>query len=652
MTVRTLVPPVLVVLLVAGLAAIAARSPLQDEPQALRTAIPDDLTPVVAQVDAQLQSLWTDSQVEPAARADDLTVLRRLSLALHGTIPSLEEIRRFEADQRPDRLQHWTTALLEDNRFADYFAERLARAYVGVEGGQFVIYRRDRFTGWLGQQIQQHRPYDAIVRDMVSGTGVWTGDGEVNFLTGVFANDEFDHEKLTGRTVRAFLGQRIDCAQCHDHPFDHWKQSEFEGLTAHYGQVRVSLVGVEDDSRLLFRLPDEVAADMVACRVSPRLRGAFGKKDQGLRESATIEVVEPDRVWVVRQSVGDEDEPKVRFICRRGEEGIEVYDALGEYVVDDQGLNEVRIVKPSVPFGAEWVPASGSRREQLAAWVTHPENRRFERAIANRVWGLLFGRPYSHRVREYDESLQETVWKPRPVDDLPDPDRPDTKNELALLDILGADFRAHGCDLRRLVQVIAASRAFRLESVHPVEASLDELEYVSEQQISDVQQQLELIENRWAVFPLVRLRPEQVIGAMLQANHVTTIDQNSHLFVRVQRFFGEQSFVNEFGDPGEAELQDRVGTISQALLRMNGQLAGDLTKTGPLSAPGRIAGMASTPEQCLDACYLVCLTRRPTDLEKECFLPQLADKEKRASEGLMQDLYWTLFNSPEFSWNH
>ena len=65
--------------------------------------------------------------------------------------------------------------------------------------------------------------------------------------------------------------------------------------------------------------------------------------------------------------------------------------------------------------------------------------------------------------------------------------------------------------------MIAASRAFRLESVHPVESALDELEYVSEAQIHDVQQQLELIENRWAVFPLVRLRPEQVIGAMLQA---------------------------------------------------------------------------------------------------------------------------------------
>ncbi len=652
MSVRTIVPPVLVVLLVAGLAAIAARSPLQDEPGGLRTAIPDDLTPAVAEVDARMESLWAASQVEPAGTADELSVLRRLSLALHGTIPSLEEIRRFEADQRPDRLRHWTTAMLEDKRFADYFAERLARALVGVEGGQFIIFRRDRFTGWLSQQIQEHRPYDEIVREMISGTGVWTGDGEVNFLTGVFANDEFDHEKLTGRTVRAFLGQRIDCAQCHDHPFDHWKQSEFEGLTAHYGQVRVSLVGVEDDSRLLFRLPDEAARDLVACQVSQRLRGAFGRKDKGLNDSARIEVVEPDKVWVIRQSPGDEAEPKVRFICRRTEGGIDVYDALGEYVVDDKSADEVRIVKPTVPFGAEWVPDSGSRREQLAAWVTHPDNRRFERAIANRVWGLMFGRPYSHRVLEYDDWSKGTVWKPRPVDDLPDPDRPDTKQELAVLDLLGADFRAHGCDLRRLVQVIAASQAFRLESVHPVESALDNLEYVSDEQISEVQRQLELIENRWAVFPLVRLRPEQVIGAMLQANHVTTIDQNSHLFVRAQRFFREQNFVNEFGDPGEAELQDRVGTISQALLRMNGQFARELTETGPLSAPGRIAGMASTPEQCLDASYLVCLTRRPTALEKECFLPQLAEKEKRKSEGVMQDLYWTLFNSPEFSWNH
>jgi len=637
MKVRTILPPLAVALLVAVVVALAARSPLRDAPAGLHRPLADDLLTAVAAVDEQLESSWRDAGIEPAEMvSDDLVVLRRLSLALHGTIPSLEEIRRFELDERPDRLAHWTNALLEDQRFADYFAERLARAFVGVDQGQFIIFRRDRFTEWLSQQIRDHRSYDEIVRDMIAGNGVWTGDAEVNFLTGAYANEAFDKEKLTGRVVRAFLGQRIDCAQCHDHPFDHWKRNQFEGLAAHFGQVRVSLVGVEDDARHLFRLPKELEPVLAAGEVTEPLRHAFGNGDQRrLRQTAAIETVEPNQTWIIRDAPEDVEELEMRFLCRRGPEGVDVYGIQGEYVVDDQTAGEVRIVTPAVPFHPEWVPDTGTRREQLAAWVTHPENRRFERAIANRVWALMFGRPY------YTESR---------IDDLPDPDQDDPARQLPVLDLLGADFRAHGCDLRRLVRVIAGSKVFRLDSVHPAQAPLDAGAPLTEDELRDIRNELESVEQHWAVFPLVRLRPEQVIGAMLQANHVTTIDRNSHLFVRAQRFFRENDFVNAFGDPGEGEFEDRVGTIPQALLRMNGKFSQELTDTNPLTAPGRIAGMASTPEKTLDVCYLVCLTRRPTEMERDCFLPQLSSKDQ--PDGAIQDLFWTLFNSPEFSWNH
>src|SRR5690606_21970494 len=129
---------------------------------------------------------------------------------------------------------------------------------------------------------------------------------------------------------------------------------------------------------------------------------------------------------------------------------------------------------PAVPFHPEWAGAEGSRREQLARWVTHPENRRFERAIANRIWGLLFGRPF---------------LSDRPVDDLPSPEREEYANATRVLDLLGEDFRAHNCDLRRLIQVIAATRAFRLDSRADVEEAT-----------------IAPMEESWAIFPLTRLR--------------------------------------------------------------------------------------------------------------------------------------------------
>jgi hypothetical protein len=277
--------------------------------------------------------------------------------------------------------------------------------------------------------------------------------------------------------------------------------------------------------------------------------------------------------------------------------------------------------KPRVPFGPEWFPEDGAPRERLAAWITHPQNKRFDRAIANRVWGLMFGRPY---------------FQDRPVDDLPDPDDPDKRNKKNVLDLLGADFRAHNCDLRRLIQVIAATEAFRRDSRN---ANLNP-------------GRIEEAEQLWAIFPLTRLRPEQVIGAMLQSNSVKTINQNSHLFARAIRFFRERDYVNEFGDPGDAELEQRAATITQMLLNMNGDFAREMSETGVFVTPGVIRQFSPSRDALLENAYLTCLTRRPTETERRHFLAQLPENSRETDDAVIEDLYWTLFNTPEFSWGH
>lgn len=534
--------PACVVLSVAAVVGWAVRSPRAHSDAADADVSPEDLNAVLAEVDGYFEALWADRRIVPAEEADALTILRRLSLALHGTIPSLQEIRAFEADTRPDRLQRWTARLLDDPRFADYFAERLARAFVGVEGGQFIVYRRDRFKLWLAEQLRNNTPYDQMVRRMIASEGLWTGVPETNFITAAVVQGDIDENKLAGRCVRAFLGQRMDCAQCHDHPFAAWKQSDFEGLAAHFGQTRVSIAGVEEKTQ------------------------------------------------------------------QRGQPV--------EYVVEDRETLQERTVRPAVPFGPGWWPDTGTRRERLAAWITDPDNRRFERAVANRMWALLFGRAYLE-----------------PVDDLPDPP---PRHQPDLLDLLGRDFRQHGCDLKRLIRVIAGTRVYRLDSAMAGDdaAAFDEACAV------------------WGVFPLMRLRPEQVIGSMIQAASLRPIDQNSHLLVRTIRFFRENDFIKEYGDFGEDELHDRSGTIPQALLRMNGNLSQELTEANAFSAAGRIAGLSSHPENCLETCFLVCLTRRPTAAEREYFLPQFRQAHADGRRDAVHDLFWTLFNSPEFAWNH
>ena len=234
----------------------------------------------------------------------------------------------------------------------------------------------------------------------------------------------------------------------------------------------------------------------------------------------------------------------------------------------------------------------------------------------NRVWGLLHGRPYIS-----------------PVDDLPDPG--DSRGKL--IDILADDFRNHQCDLKRLVHVITACRPFRLSS-RPGTVDAD---------------QQNLLEEQWAIFPMVRLRPEQVIGSMLQAASIKTIDRNSHLLVRMIRFGREQDFVQEYGDLGEEELEGHASTIPQALLKMNGRLARELIESGGFSSTGRIAAATiGNDPLCLETCYLSCLSRQPTPEETSFFTRWLVGTRGQERHQAVEDIFWTLFNSPEFSWNH
>ena len=543
---RRVIPLLLVVVgLLALVQAIAGR-PTGDIATPLRLAdrfAADDST---TRLDEWFQGRWRDEQITPAAPAKETTVLRRLSLALHGTVPSLEELRQFEADSGERRLERWTQRLLDDSRYATYFSERLGRALVGSEEGPFLAFRRDRFHAWLSEQLAANRPWDQIVTRLVTARGLPTGEPATNFITIAQIDDEIDEEVLAGRTIRAFLGQRIDCAQCHDHFFDpRWKQTHFEGLAAFYAPARFSPLGVDDNLKAQFEVTDH--------------------------ENGTS-----------------------------------------------------RVVEPQVPFGREWLPTEGTPRRRLAKWLTDTRNLRFDRAIVNRVWGLMFGRPFSS-----------------PVDDLPDPDDPATR----ALDLLAEDFRSHRRELKWLIHAIAASPPFRLDSRPHVS---------NDSQTSELSpEELRRHEEAWAVFPLIRLRPEQVVGAMLQAASIKTIDRHSHLFTRALRFFGEQDFVQDYGDLGDEELSEQTGTIPQALLRMNGQLARDLIKAGAFGATTSIARATQGNDAlCLKSCFEVCLGRNPSAREQAVMGGWLANTRGRRREMAVEDIFWTLFNSPEFSWNH
>lgn len=492
-----------------------------------------DFTAIVRHVDASFHQTWTEEKVQPAPAASGLTVARRLALGLMCTIPSLEEIRQFERLPEDERLPWWIDHLLQDRRFADNFAERFARAFVGTEDGPFIFYRRRRFVAWLAEQFANNRPYDQLVRDLIASEGLWTDQPATNFVSVTVQPDNAnqpDPVRLAGRVTRAFLGLRLDCAQCHNHPYAEWKQADFEGLAAFFGQTHLGFTGIHD---------------------------------------------------------GD-----------------------GLYAVKDRKTQEMRAVAPRVPFADELRSREGSRRQQLASWVTHTKNPYFARAAVNRVWALMLGRPLVEPV----DNLES---------DAPAP---------PALALLAEDFAAHQFDLRRLIRIIACTEVIRLDSASDNDAG-------------------ELAEKTWAIFPLTRLRPDQVVGGILQAASVSTLNAESHILFRLARYGQRNDFVGRYGDSGEDEFDGRGGTIPQCLLMMNGSLLHEKTKDSPFNASTRIGWMAADDPRAVEAAYLSVLTRRPTPEEAEHFQRFLADATLSRTQRC-EDLFWTLLNSTEFSWNH
>ncbi len=214
---------------------------------------------VVEQVDAAFAQTWQAAGVEPAPNVDEWGTIRRLSLALTGTIPSIEEIRAVEAVPAEQRVDWWLARVFEDPRYGDYVAERFARAYVGTEGGPFLVYRRRRMVNWLSAEFQSNRPYDALVRSLIAAEGVWTSNPAANFLTRTIENSNPeggpDEVVLASQMTRAFLGVRIDCMQCHDDKFgDHWKQADFHELAAFFSQAENSLTGIRENDEIVYQV--------------------------------------------------------------------------------------------------------------------------------------------------------------------------------------------------------------------------------------------------------------------------------------------------------------------------------------------------------------------------------------------------------------
>jgi hypothetical protein len=178
--------------------------------------------------------------IAPSELADDATFLRRAYVDALGTLPTPAEVRAFLADKRADKRQRWINDILNRDEYADYWALKWAdillvdRKKLG-ERGAFEFHR------WLRTQFARNRPYDVWVRELLTASGASGKNGPVNFFRAAPTPEE-----AAKAVSQAFLGIRLQCAQCHHHPFEKWSQDDFHGLAGFFnGMTRRPAEGEE-----------------------------------------------------------------------------------------------------------------------------------------------------------------------------------------------------------------------------------------------------------------------------------------------------------------------------------------------------------------------------------------------------------------------
>ncbi len=198
------------------------------------TRKPTTKVPQVALIDQAIAEAWEKAGVKPARPATDEEFLRRAYLDLLGRIPNIQEARAFLNTKEHDKRGKLVVYLLNHPDFAKNFATQWTILLIG-RGNQGRMVNRVALTNWLRKQFGSDRPWNEVVHELVSSTGSNKENGAVNYI---LAHLEAGAVPLTSRTTRLFLGQQIQCTQCHDHPSNDWKQLDFWGINAFFKGIK------------------------------------------------------------------------------------------------------------------------------------------------------------------------------------------------------------------------------------------------------------------------------------------------------------------------------------------------------------------------------------------------------------------------------
>jgi hypothetical protein len=172
-------------------------------------------------------------QIIPSELASDSEFLRRVCLDLTGTLPPPKRVREFLASTDPDKRKKVIDALIDSPEYVDYWTFRFAEIFrVAIFANGLSPKWSQEYWEWIRSNVEKNRPYDEIARERISAEGY--SPATRHFLP---YNQIGAPADVMAEEVRVFMGRRLDCAQCHNHPYENWSQDQFWGMAAFFSRL-------------------------------------------------------------------------------------------------------------------------------------------------------------------------------------------------------------------------------------------------------------------------------------------------------------------------------------------------------------------------------------------------------------------------------
>jgi hypothetical protein len=629
----------------------------------------------------------------PSPLADDATFLRRVSLDITGELPTPDEVRQFLADTRNDNHQLKIEELLKRPGHAALwtlkFCDLLKAADYGVYADALSLEAdAPRFQAWVRARLEENIPYDQFVERILLATSreghtIEEYGEEVAKMMEGFAPGRPDLELYKKRktldlywqrrgsdgvsgamqVAHAFLGLRLECAQCHRHPHDVWQQDDLLSFANFF--MRVRKVGFEGDNEKKY--PDAAALFKKFSDEGKKLeaelkrrRESEGKQfdDDAKEAKAEVDKLNREIAQLEKDKKSHEAARKKKEMASHQETMAKAEKFRQDMAALDKRAKlmpeiarrlmqaEVRLRPPGTfakvtsPIGTAesksfrllGEAASGSMaddrdpRELVMAWMRRPGNPYFAKAIVNRVWAHYFGRG----IIDPPDNLSSF--------------NPATHPEL--LKELCDGFIKNKYDLRWLHRKIANSRTYQQSSVATKENEADRANY--------------------AYFPMRRIGAEVLLDALNTATGTTEkMDMKYYHWpeeiktIEVPYPPNQNAFVTyvleNFGRPKRnAAVQcdcerDGGASVFQVLTLANHPRVWEKIK----DPNGRVAKLnmeKSDDTARIDELFLSALSRSPTEAERAACLVHLKNAE--SGEKGLQDVLWSLLNTREFMVQH